>query len=349
MDNSKSWWRVRNLHGDEGYVPSNYVKLVKPSLFDTLKGSLRRQKKKEKVPPLPRGDASQHSSNTTDTRNSTEFRIVKYTYEPKNDDELAIQKGEKVWIVDKSSDGWWKGRRDGSNHLGWFPSNYLYDDDSYNTADDEPDNSYDDSCVERVLTLYAYSAQSSEELSFDKDEMLDILNKPEKDPDWWKARNNRGQVGLIPKNYVQCLSVSNATSGDSGIERTPSSSTHNTSLNQSFGGIRAQATGLYAGKEWYYGKVARSQCDQMLEKYGSEGEFIVRESENHPGEYTLTLRAPVKTKHFLIKKFDNNCVKIGEMTYESMDELVSHYKRHPIFRSESLTLHLGRPFCHPEF
>lgn len=34
LDDSKHWWRVQNSRGLSGYVPSNYVKRDKPSLFD---------------------------------------------------------------------------------------------------------------------------------------------------------------------------------------------------------------------------------------------------------------------------------------------------------------------------
>ena len=35
---------------------------------------------------------------------------------------------------------------------------------------------------------------------------LEIIEKPENDPQWWKARSERGKVGLVPRNYVQVLS-----------------------------------------------------------------------------------------------------------------------------------------------
>ena len=35
--------------------------------------------------------------------------VVKYSYDPRMDDELHLTKGDTIQVVDKSSDGWWKG------------------------------------------------------------------------------------------------------------------------------------------------------------------------------------------------------------------------------------------------
>ena len=38
---------------------------------------------------------------------------------------------------------------------------------------------------------------------------------------------------------------------------------------------------------------------------------------------------------------------IGQQTFDSLDDLIEHYKKHPIYRHEQERLFLIRPFVHP--
>uniref|UniRef100_A0A8C6XF68 NCK adaptor protein 2 n=1 Tax=Naja naja TaxID=35670 RepID=A0A8C6XF68_NAJNA len=57
-----------------------------------------------------------------------------------------------------------------------------------------------------VQTLYPFSSVTEEELNFEKGETMEVIEKPENDPEWWKCKNSRGQIGLVPKNYVVIVS-----------------------------------------------------------------------------------------------------------------------------------------------
>ena len=56
------------------------------------------------------------------------------------------------------------------------------------------------------VALYTFKAQNDTELSFSKGERLEVIDRPPSDPDWYKARNTSGQIGLVPKNYLVELS-----------------------------------------------------------------------------------------------------------------------------------------------
>jgi NCK adaptor protein len=86
-----------------------------------------------------------------------------------------------VTVLEKSIDGWWKGRRQ-DNNMGWFPSNYVEiieqnenDAPEYSTAAMlEPRINEQ----ENVVALYAFTGSTPEELSFEKGDRLVIINKP---------------------------------------------------------------------------------------------------------------------------------------------------------------------------
>ena len=130
-----------------------------------------------------------------------------------------------------TNSGWWRGQH--GNKIGWFPSNYtqeeLEDAHTYSLAENILDimvrnclnvNLYlcmiiyaqSVECNYNILkflfqvALYTFKAQNDTELSFGKGERLEVIDRPPSDPDWYKARNTSGQIGLVPKNYLVELS-----------------------------------------------------------------------------------------------------------------------------------------------
>lgn len=53
------------------------------------------------------------------------------------------------------------------------------------------------------------------------------------------------------------------------------------------------------------------------------------------GDFSVSMKAPDRIKHFRIKALPNNSFGIGQRTFASLDELVEHYKKLPIFTRES--------------
>lgn len=195
--------------------------------------------------------------------------VVKFAYAAEREDELSLVKGSRVTVMEKCSDGWWRGSYNGQ--VGWFPSNYVLEELDEAAADApggpslRPSAALSNGQGARVLhvvqTLYPFSSVTEEELNFDKGETMEVIEKPENDPEWWRCRNARGQVGLVPKNYVVVLSEGPALHAGSG----PS------------GPARA---GRFAGREWYYGNVTRHQAECALNARGVQGDFLVRDSES---------------------------------------------------------------------
>ena len=296
IDDSKQWWMVANSANQSGFVPSNYVKKAKTSIFTSIRNTLGRRKGSDakSQPPAPnvRGNSEDGNLGEPSAPCDNTMAIAKFAYESQQADEMGLLKGDRVMVLEKSSDGWWRGRKD-DNQSGWFPSNYVIEEVSasdvgmYAHADrGDGDNKLGDECIEAVVTLYPYTSRNSEELSFEKDEVLDVMDKPLVDPDWWKARNQKGEVGLVPRNYVQMCT-------DSGYpETTPESQSSSSLSGQSqgasssrtpSGGFRSRynVSGPLQEQEWYYGNIPRSECDSLLNQHGQDGDFLIRDSESN--------------------------------------------------------------------
>lgn len=48
-----------------------------------------------------------------------------------------------------------------------------------------------------MVALYSFSSQNDQELSFEKGDRLEILDRPRADPEWYRARSATGQVSGI--------------------------------------------------------------------------------------------------------------------------------------------------------
>lgn len=206
--------------------------------------------------------------------------VVKFAYMAERDDELTLVKGSRVIVMEKCSDGWWRGSQAG--RVGWFPSNYVQEE--VGGADDrgEGDSSRGflggsqgtllangraggrGGVLHLVQTLYPFSSVTEEELNFEKGEVMEVVEKPENDPEWWRCKNSRGMVGLVPKNYVMVL--------DERPSQPPGSPPDH---------LMAPArSGKFAGRDWYYGNITRHQAEFILNERGEEGDFIIRDSES---------------------------------------------------------------------
>uniref|UniRef100_A0A915L6Z6 Uncharacterized protein n=1 Tax=Romanomermis culicivorax TaxID=13658 RepID=A0A915L6Z6_ROMCU len=299
LDDSKNWWKVRNSGDMEGFVPSNYVR--SETWKDTVKGTLR------KLPDLPRKSSqtnvnkqqlqrpsltnvfsapvannntklatssgnSGHQRTSSDSQTSNDrtptspLKVLhkaqaRYDYEPNREDELRLAKGQYLAVLEQSSDGWWKGvnilslNLDESQILlvarqdktGWFPSNYV-------------------SIIEE---------QSCEESNFftQKQNYSGNTNvvKP-KLPQTPSKRNGHHDV-----NSRTNVDVQNSFAIRQNEDLTPPMLYHRARISPPPG-----SSSLIC-KPWYYGRVSRDDSDKVLQQYGVDGDFLIRDSESNVG------------------------------------------------------------------
>lgn len=90
----------------------------------------------------------------------------------------------------------------------------------------------------------------------------------------YKARNAQGQIGLVPRNYLQELSeYLTQPYQDRRQERIE------TSMERSQVDLADRPHLI--GKPWYYGSITRNQCDNILNQHGHDGDFLIRDSETN--------------------------------------------------------------------
>lgn len=355
IDDSKNWWKVINDANAVGFVPSNYVR--RESLVDKAKGTIKGfAKSRPRAPDYDPEKSPSASFAALDLRSSTAGNnnqakedqaspldsakiasmssraVVKFSYDPRLEDELKLARGETIAVIDKSSDGWWKGESNG--RTGWFPSNYVeevldhvYPGGNGNVGSNgcsvenrsavavvpvPTSSTHTTNVLECVIGLYSFDASTAEELSFRKGERLDIIDHPAHDPDWWLARNTVGEQGLVPKNYIEVVSPGNTSTGTL-MEREP----------------------------WFFGRISRDEADRLLAS-GREGEFLVRDSESNPGDLSISMRGVERNKHFKVQTIGGQ-LHIGSRAFPSMTSLIQHYTANPIFSSGTEKLYLTRP------
>ncbi|XP_059617290.1 cytoplasmic protein NCK1 [Phlebotomus argentipes] len=347
LDDSKHWWRVQNSRNQSGYVPSNYVKKEKPSLFDSIK---KKVKKGSGSKTLPNCSPSRQTDSPTmarrlpvDPSEAIGTAIVKYNYQKVQNDELSLTKGTRILILEKSNDGWWRGQS--GNCVGWFPSNYTTEE-----IDNNDDTLHTYAMAENVLdivvALYSFKSNNDQELSFEKGDRLEIIDRPVSDPEWYKARNNAGQIGLVPRNYLQELTeyLSGPFRGGQvgGVGSDNGSVDRRKDQGPGVGQQPLERPNL-AGKSWYYGAITRNQCDTVLNQHGHDGDFLIRDSETNMGDYSVSLKAPGRNKHFRVH-VEGNMYCIGQRKFHNLDQLVDHYQRAPIYTNkQGEKLYLVRP------
>ena len=276
VDDKGSWWKVRNQAGSIGLVPSNYVELHIGQMNTGQVNNLRTNLQQNEPP-----NQYQQPDLMMAARNGPSLNIraiAKFKYTSTRDDELSLERGDEVIVMEKEADGWWRGRC--GTKIGWFPFNYVEETSPVTPAEvaQQPAamSSKYKSFVCGVVALYSFNSGNPEELPFEKGDLMDIIDQPPDDPDWWEARKANGSTGLVPRNYVEVVHDAEPVFG----KTVGSSATRPPGPGGMLGGMMAARNPApFAREVWFYGKVARRDAEGLLNRYAKNGEFIVRESE----------------------------------------------------------------------
>ncbi|KAM3842506.1 tyrosine-protein kinase CSK-like [Diretmus argenteus] len=145
-------------------------------------------------------------------------------------------------------------------------------------------------CVAR----YNFKGTTEHDLPFSKGDVLTIIVVT-KDPNWYKAKNTAGREGTIPANYVQKRE-----------------------------GVKSG--GKLSLMQWFHGKITRDQAERLLYPHET-GLFLVRESTNYPGDYTLCVSCEGKVEHYHIIYHNGKLTIDDEEYFDNLMQLVEHYTK----------------------
>ncbi|XP_064643361.1 tyrosine-protein phosphatase non-receptor type 11-like [Lineus longissimus] len=97
-------------------------------------------------------------------------------------------------------------------------------------------------------------------------------------------------------------------------------------------------------ERWFHGHISGKEAERYLMEKGKNGSYLVRESQSKPGDFVLSVRCEDKVTHVMIRYEDNSYDIGGGEQFETLSDLVEHYKKNPMVERSGIVLHLKTPF-----
>ncbi|XP_042091174.1 tyrosine-protein kinase CSK isoform X2 [Ovis aries] len=102
------------------------------------------------------------------------------------------------------------------------------------------------------------------------------------------------------------------------------STTFTALLSKTFPSAKETCSPLWLSPSWFHGKITREQAERLLCP-PETGLFLVRESTNYPGDYTLCVSCDGKVEHYRIMYHASKLSIDEEVYFENLMQLVEHY------------------------
>ncbi|CAF1048265.1 unnamed protein product [Adineta ricciae] len=337
LDDTCLWWKVKRVDSDDtGYIPSNFARREKRSLLDKIIS--KRLGKKQVLNNVCSNDRFISSA------------LVKFRYDAESEDEISLNVGLWVNVLQKKADGWWLVQYE--KQRGWYPSNYLIEKttDSLNSLSllNQINNQFN--CPSSSSSNGLSSSSSANSNVIENHQQIQHnshpLHIPKSNDDYAfvikpsKFAHSDGRLDTCSNlNDEQKLNCPSTLLQHRIYPSSPiiNETLQNLTLNQS----------PYRNQCWYYGLLSRDEAERYLRVYGNEkGDFLIRDSERRIGNYSLSIRDDVDViRHFRIElSNDGNRYLIGKRLFKSLYELIDHYKTHPVYDADqSNKLYLNKP------
>uniref|UniRef100_A0A2K6AZA1 protein-tyrosine-phosphatase n=1 Tax=Macaca nemestrina TaxID=9545 RepID=A0A2K6AZA1_MACNE len=103
-------------------------------------------------------------------------------------------------------------------------------------------------------------------------------------------------------------------------------------------------------ERWFHGHLSGKEAEKLLTEKGKHGSFLVRESQSHPGDFVLSVRTgddkgesndgKSKVTHVMIRCQELKYDVGGGERFDSLTDLVEHYKKNPMVETLGTVLQL---------
>ncbi|XP_046983413.1 tyrosine-protein phosphatase non-receptor type 11-like [Schistocerca americana] len=97
-------------------------------------------------------------------------------------------------------------------------------------------------------------------------------------------------------------------------------------------------------ERWFHGHLSGKEAEKLILEKGKNGSFLVRESQSKPGDYVLSVRTDDRVTHVMIRCQDDTYDVGGGDRFETLSDLIEHYKRNPMVETSGTVVHLKQPF-----
>ncbi|CAB1336886.1 unnamed protein product, partial [Coregonus sp. 'balchen'] len=106
---------------------------------------------------------------------------------------------------------------------------------------------------------------------------------------------------------------------------------------------------------WYHGHLSGRDAEKLLTDKGKPGSFLVRESQSKPGDFVLSVLTneekhenvdrKTKVTHVMIRYQQDGKYDVGGgERFDTLADLVDHYKKNPMVEKSGIVVHLKQPF-----
>jgi len=150
-------------------------------------------------PQLETPTASSFVHSVPDEEASYSTAKVLFDFTATSDFELSVSEGSIVNVIEHDDgSGWVKVSHGGEDGL--VPASYL--EHGAEALNEQGSGQY-------VKALYAYEAQSADELGLKEGELIELSSGPSGGQlygqGWWEGISSSGQKGIFPSNYVELV------------------------------------------------------------------------------------------------------------------------------------------------